>query len=164
MVAVVWEMGSTARLSRSGGNKEVFYNSFGLAPIDPNAVFVSQESKGNCFEDPAAAMRNLDATSTVIHKGNEKMTDGDTCDTRIAYCQLSKCKHHMIQYSSRMLDATRGIPFADFNEDKRKALRKMCKKCARCMSVSYCSSECQKGDWADHKRVCKALCAQKASD
>jgi hypothetical protein len=30
-------------------------------------------------------------------------------------------------------------------------------KCSRCKSASYCSKECQKGDWKQHKAVCKLL-------
>jgi hypothetical protein len=30
-------------------------------------------------------------------------------------------------------------------------------KCSRCKSASYCSKECQKGDWKDHKAVCELL-------
>jgi hypothetical protein len=28
------------------------------------------------------------------------------------------------------------------------------KKCGKCMSVSYCSRECQAKDWSEHKKVC----------
>jgi hypothetical protein len=28
-------------------------------------------------------------------------------------------------------------------------------KCGRCEGVVYCSKECQKNDWAEHKAVCK---------
>jgi hypothetical protein len=28
------------------------------------------------------------------------------------------------------------------------------KTCGRCRSVSYCSRECQRGDWAQHKATC----------
>ncbi|CAK4029829.1 Hypothetical predicted protein [Lecanosticta acicola] len=31
------------------------------------------------------------------------------------------------------------------------------KKCAKCMSVSYCDRECQKSHWKTHKKVCAML-------
>ena len=36
------------------------------------------------------------------------------------------------------------------------------KLCAPCSSVAYCSKECQKEDWPNHKAACKALRAQKS--
>ncbi len=34
-------------------------------------------------------------------------------------------------------------------------------KCARCLSVSYCSSECQAAHWCEHKKRCKMLSKSK---
>ena len=35
--------------------------------------------------------------------------------------------------------------------------QKKLKKCGSCKCVFYCSLECQKRDWKDHKKVCKTL-------
>lgn len=35
--------------------------------------------------------------------------------------------------------------------------RKTTSRCSQCQSVAYCSSDCQKADWPNHKRVCRAL-------
>jgi len=34
---------------------------------------------------------------------------------------------------------------------------KAAKKCAGCYAILYCSEECQKDDWKDHKPLCKSL-------
>jgi len=36
----------------------------------------------------------------------------------------------------------------------RVCLKEPAKKCAACKDVSYCSKECQKFDWKEHKEVC----------
>merc|ERR1719401_989759 len=41
--------------------------------------------------------------------------------------------------------------------DKRAEYRALL-DCSRCRSVHYCSAECQKADWKDHKEVCKFFC------
>lgn len=35
--------------------------------------------------------------------------------------------------------------------------------CSRCGSISYCSQNCQKEHWSDHKATCKAIAAKKAN-
>jgi hypothetical protein len=35
------------------------------------------------------------------------------------------------------------------------------RNCSRCMVAAYCSTACQRADWARHKRVCKQLAQQR---
>ena len=32
------------------------------------------------------------------------------------------------------------------------------KRCKQCKSVLYCSMECQKAQWQEHKLLCQAIC------
>ena len=38
----------------------------------------------------------------------------------------------------------------------RRPNRSLLKTCALCRRVSYCSTECQKADWKEHKKICVA--------
>lgn len=47
------------------------------------------------------------------------------------------------------------------NEEQQQMMCPSCGKpgkflCSRCKSVRYCSKECQKAHWKEHKKVCKA--------
>lgn len=44
-------------------------------------------------------------------------------------------------------------------EDAEKAM----KNCAKCQTTHYCSRECQKQDWKQHKKVCAANAANRTS-
>jgi hypothetical protein len=33
------------------------------------------------------------------------------------------------------------------------------KRCSKCKAITYCSPECQRSDWSDHKKVCKLTSA-----
>jgi len=37
-----------------------------------------------------------------------------------------------------------------------RCLKVAAKKCANCETVRYCSRECQRRDWKEHKRICES--------
>ncbi|KAI1791165.1 hypothetical protein LXA43DRAFT_443895 [Ganoderma leucocontextum] len=62
-----------------------------------------------------------------------------------------------------LIDSRRGITFAEINPDKRRCQYVFCqangkyKACSRCKYARYCSAECQRADWPNHKKVCKSF-------
>ncbi|TBU31065.1 hypothetical protein BD311DRAFT_717252 [Dichomitus squalens] len=59
-----------------------------------------------------------------------------------------------------LIDSDHGIVLADLNPDKRLCQHSLCaaygkhKACGKCKYARYCSAECQKLDWPDHKHTC----------
>ena len=111
------------------------------AKISPNIWPIEQVPKDenspwlNTFVSPCyvdqtgtnAEMEDLVATTNKIMikaQGNELTTTGTLEDEILPAC--SKCKQ----------------------------LKKNLKRCSRCKSVKYCSIECQRSDWANHKSSC----------
>jgi hypothetical protein len=37
------------------------------------------------------------------------------------------------------------------------------KTCSRCKNIQYCSKECQKNDWVNHRKICKKVKVTKMS-
>ena len=52
--------------------------------------------------------------------------------------------------------------FGDYNNQEKEKFCFTCSKvnihllkCGNCKSIYYCSKECQKSNWTDHKKICK---------
>mmetsp|Transcript_32109 Transcript_32109/g.78018 ORF Transcript_32109/g.78018 Transcript_32109/m.78018 type:complete len:759 (-) Transcript_32109:2558-4834(-) len=43
------------------------------------------------------------------------------------------------------------------NMDRSDGFQKALMRCTRCKSIHYCSKECQRADWKQHKKVCKPI-------
>jgi len=62
------------------------------------------------------------------------------------------------------------IPCSCLDQSKQRALCNFCKKtersnllqqCSACFGVSYCSKECQRADWKNHRKVCRRTASKK---
>ena len=62
-----------------------------------------------------------------------------------------KAMKHMRDYASQQKRDTPAAPECASCGDSREDLQ----KCGRCKSVRYCSEECQREDWSEHKQVCR---------
>ncbi|XP_029312274.1 putative protein MSS51 homolog, mitochondrial isoform X2 [Cottoperca gobio] len=79
------------------------------------------------------------------------------------------------EYRAAVEGKVKGIPFRNYKEmfKKMEETFEFCtgcnklpvhltegqtlKRCAKCLNVYYCTKECQRNDWPQHKKVCKKL-------
>jgi mitochondrial splicing suppressor protein 51 len=63
--------------------------------------------------------------------------------------------------AERMASATLGASYQYASCGKASSKDTSLKRCAKCRTIHYCSRDCQKADWKQHKKVC-AMAAQKS--
>lgn len=82
--------------------------------------------------------------------------------TRSDTVSTSECKEHFVSNSDKTFTLVKVL--GDRLKEYLKPKIDLCSKCgkegihvcSRCKLTHYCSSECQKGHWKDHKLICKA--------
>jgi hypothetical protein len=98
-------------------------------PHRPLQLFIAYRLK-HAFEEIAAAMAEIGIACELEDKENAKRT----------------AAAHGTHYKGKNLD---------HECNTCGATPPALSKCAACGAVKYCSKECQKKDWKQHKKVCK---------
>ena len=121
--------------------------------------------ESNATEETDLIASETDASETDASETDASETDASDCESEMVFgcdgCNYEFKAGFKYGYKTAMKKIKN---YADYHKHTKPDVPNcetcgMCyenlKKCGRCYSVRYCSEECQKEDWPQHKRVCE---------
>ena len=97
--------------------------------------------------------------ANAMHIGSERPTKEKITNLdyrlKIVKKELSRQHKREVKYHMKYLSGTAGTMFCAHCQKSGLDISIKLKKCARCETVNYCNTNCQKADWKQHQPSCK---------